>query len=377
MKRPNREARRAAHRPESSQYDTSLMSTASVIWKSIFTRACRIIRNRAPNEPPERYFYHSFPRVASNADEINKGCQILAAIRDFGLLLTPQLIEWRQPSSGGVQPRAFPVLQQRVCFTELAPHELPKHAQKFGHFALEFEIDTIRQLGAVPVYYVPQPTGEAADGSHVATALFAVVMDANAVVSRLTALSQCLDGPTPVPERFQFDVGFARNSGERAVFSISRDEAKNILAAIGHQVTPWADFSAGTNALLNFFHPTDDVKHDKMLDYYREREWRIACNFAMTQTDGSRVGVLLPVTQAIRERCLGIDAEFFGRKILTDMGEVDTLDRVLVHPGLNGVPLITMARRVIVPTEALDQTTQILSALDHPPKVVAMDDIQC
>jgi hypothetical protein len=63
---------------------------------------------------PERYFYHSFPRRgASTNAEIDKGCAILTAIRDFGLVLTPQLNEWKQPSLGGA-PRTFPVLQKRV-----------------------------------------------------------------------------------------------------------------------------------------------------------------------------------------------------------------------------------------------------------------------
>lgn len=109
----------------------------------------------------ERFFYHSFPRRgASTAEEIDKGCKILAAIRDFGLLLTPQLIEWKQPTLDEAQPRVFPVLQKRVCFAELNPSELPQHAKKFGRFALEFEIDTVHRLGAVPVFYVPQPTSK-------------------------------------------------------------------------------------------------------------------------------------------------------------------------------------------------------------------------
>jgi hypothetical protein len=99
------------------------------------------------SEPPqERFFYHSFPRRgASTASETEKGQQILAAIRDFGLVLTPQFIEWSQPNLGGL-PRTLPILQKRVCFTELSPDELPGHAEKFGHFSLEFKIDTVRRL---------------------------------------------------------------------------------------------------------------------------------------------------------------------------------------------------------------------------------------
>jgi hypothetical protein len=102
-----------------------------------------------------RFFYHCFPRRGAGSDaELVKGCKILEAIRDFGLLLTPQLLEWLQPQSSGTPPRRFMALQKRVCFTELAPYELPRHAEKFGHFALEFETDVIRSLGAVPVFYI-------------------------------------------------------------------------------------------------------------------------------------------------------------------------------------------------------------------------------
>ena len=117
-------------------------------------------------------------------------------------MLTPQLIEWKQPSAGKSASRVFPVLQKRVCFTELALHELPQHAEKFGHFALEFEIDTVRRLGAVPVFYVPQPTSAAGDGSAVGTALLAIAMDAYVVTQRIAYLDELFKGSTPVAEKF-------------------------------------------------------------------------------------------------------------------------------------------------------------------------------
>ena len=90
------------------------------------------------------YFYHSFPRRGNQTNsEIEKGCKILESIRDNGLLLNPELIEWRQPNNSGID-RVFRVLQTRACFTELKTTELPGHSEKFGHFSLEFECETIR-----------------------------------------------------------------------------------------------------------------------------------------------------------------------------------------------------------------------------------------
>ncbi|WP_031597347.1 abortive infection system antitoxin AbiGi family protein [Ferrovum myxofaciens] len=312
----------------------------------------------------ERFFYHSFPRRGSSTkEEAEKGCKILAAIRDFGLLLTPETIEWKQPSVGNAQPRIFPLLQKRVCFTELSPSEISEHAEKFGHFALEFEIDTVRRLGAAPVFYVPQPTSNAADGSSIGTSLLAMAMDSHAIIQRMATLNQVLQGPTPVSESFNFDVGFARSPDGRGSYSINRDEAKNLLAAIGHAVTPWNDLNAGTFALLNFFYPTDNKRQDRSLEYYRQREWRIACNFRLNNSDGTSVDVLHVPTQQERARFLDIDKQFFERQISTDTGMAETLEQSLVCPGLHGKRLIEMVRRIVVPDEAICCTKEILAVL--------------
>ena len=263
-----------------------------------------------------RFFYHSFPRRgASTAMEVDKGKQILSAIRDFGLVLTPQFIEWSQPNLGA-PPRTLPVLQKRVCFTELNPKELPGHAEKFGHFSLEFEIDTVRRLGAMPVFYVPQPTSEATDGSLIGSALVAIATDLRAVVQRMAGLNEILHGSMPVAKKLGFDAGFTGSPDNRGHFTIDRDEAKNFLAAIGHAVTPWGELRAGTDALLNFFHPTDNQKADQALEYYREREWRVACGLRLKGRDGRPdIDLLRVPTPEERQRLLEIlDQEFFKPK---------------------------------------------------------------
>jgi hypothetical protein len=323
--------------------------------------------------PPiqERFFYHSFPRRgATNGPEIDKGCEILAAIRDFGLLLTPESIEWSQPSSGGAPSRIFPVLQRRASFTELSPSELPQHAEKFGQFALEFEIDTLRRLGAVPVLYVPQPMNESG-ASALGTALLAIVLDAQVAVTRLAYLYKMLNGSMPVLKEFSFDVGFARNPDDRGAFTINRDEAKNILSAVGYAVTPWDALAEGFQTLKSLFYFTDNAKRDKALDYYRQREWRIVGNFSINGTQAMR-----EPTPSEKARLLEIDKDFFARVTQTDLGPVDTLSQLLVYPGLNDKRIIEMVRRIIVPAEAVDRVADILDELNNPPQVVAMDQPQ-
>src|SRR5271165_6017221 len=97
----------------------------------------------------ERFLYHSFPRRGSNsAVEIETGCKVLSLIRDVGLLLAPEAVKWQYTHADDTPPRIQEIWQRRISFTELLPSELPRHAETFGHFALEFRIDTLKSLGA-------------------------------------------------------------------------------------------------------------------------------------------------------------------------------------------------------------------------------------
>lgn len=312
----------------------------------------------------ERYLYHCFPRRGANgAEETAKGLEVLECIRDFGLLLLPESIEWSQPVTGQ-PPRTFPVIQPRVCFTDLSPAELPEHAARFGHFALELETESARQLGAIPVFYVPQRDGG------VGTSLVALLLDARAVIDRARITHDVLNGDTPVNERIALTVGFTRNPQDKQAFDIHRDESKVLLNALNHQITPWPMLSAGMDALLNFFYPADNTIHDKPLQYYQQREWRIACNFAINGVD-----VLRKPTEEEVRRISQIDEEFFLRPMNTDHGPISRFDRSLIHPGLHGETILQMTRRLIVPQSAMKECQELLANIERAPQVVPIEDL--
>lgn len=61
---------------------------------------------RKPTVPPERFFYHSFPRRGRSTDsEIEKGCKILSLIGEAGLVLAPEIVKWKYPHADGSPPR--------------------------------------------------------------------------------------------------------------------------------------------------------------------------------------------------------------------------------------------------------------------------------
>jgi len=80
------------------------------------------------------------------------GIKILESMINTGFLLTPEPIDWNQHL--GIKGLRL-VNQKRFCFTYIEPKELDKHCEKFGLYSLQFDEDAIRELGALPAFYVP------------------------------------------------------------------------------------------------------------------------------------------------------------------------------------------------------------------------------
>src|SRR5689334_9555061 len=59
-----------------------------------------------------------FHDVRETEAKIGKGCQILSMMRDFGLVMAPEIVKWRYDHADSSPPRTSEVLQQRVCFAE-------------------------------------------------------------------------------------------------------------------------------------------------------------------------------------------------------------------------------------------------------------------
>jgi hypothetical protein len=65
--------------------------------------------------PPERFFYHSFPRRGRGIDgEIEKGYKILSLITEVGLVMAPEVLKWSYPHADGSPPREQQTIQRRV-----------------------------------------------------------------------------------------------------------------------------------------------------------------------------------------------------------------------------------------------------------------------
>ncbi|CAB3768591.1 hypothetical protein LMG29739_05339 [Paraburkholderia solisilvae] len=186
----------------------------------------------------------------------------------------------------------------------------------------------------------------------------------------MACLQEIFEGTTPVSEKLRFNTSFTGNPDLKQNVTLDTAEAKHLIAALGHGLTPLGGLNSGLGALLNFFYPADNRKADRLLDYYRQREWRIACEFSILGKQ-----VIREVAPAEREQILQIDSEFFTRTIDSDFGAVERLSKSLILPGLNGKRVIEMVRRVIVPAGALEQARSVLSGIDNAPPVVDLNSL--
>lgn len=302
---------------------------------------------------PERYFYHSFPRRSRSSElEITNGITILKLIRDFGLLLTPEIAHWQYPHADGTPPRSASMIQRRVSFTELAPSELARHSDEFGHFALEFEIEALKHLGAVPVFYVPRAVEGA--GSLASTMVMQII-EAMRLTDRIAQVLPILEQASAEQTTVPFTFGMTDN---QKVYDLNPMQATETLTGIGHALAPPQMISAFLESTLNFFYPADG-RNNEVLKYYRQREWRISGNYAIKGEE-----VMRQPSEAMITRLLELDGNFFGRifpqddrvisnTTIKDPGQSRLVDWVYVMPGLGEDRILDLVRRVIVPDDAI------------------------
>ncbi len=241
-----------------------------------------------------RYFYHSFPRRNHTQD---RGIRVLNSIIQYGLLLTPELVQAALPND---PENPFCIFQQRISFTELAPSELQQHAETFGAFAIEFEIEKLLQIGALPVFYFP-------------------------VQSPAIPMFRLLDG------------------------LMKNQQLIESLADSGQPDIPL--IHATLAMMLNLFYPTEDTAHNHQpLAYYRQREWRIS------EPISPALGDTEQLTAEMEEHLFSLDGDFFRR--IMDCGPLHPAARIIEHCSFKkyhgGSHILAHARRIIVPMAYLE-----------------------
>ena len=310
-----------------------------------------------------KFFYHSFPRPRSGETEsqtADRGWAILQSMKKLGLVLAPEVVEWHDPVGLGT-PSPIQVLQRRICFTELSQGELGAHAMRFGPFALEFDITTLRRVGALPVIYMPQALSEQDQMALLGPFVVGHLGQIHSTLQKLNLLAN-LDNPAyvenlgsnPVPDNLVINLtNSAETGGTVQQFQIPWYLIKDLLSFIGFETAPFIAMMGATSIAQALFYPTDDDHHDQELGYYRQREWRITADYYVNGFPRGR-----GLEGEEKELLLALDAAFWGANTHSTNPTARVHEALaLVHPA--PTQLLDMITRIIVPDTFFDQAHQV------------------
>lgn len=279
----------------------------------------------------ETYFYHSFPRTRkdqSKEAETALAFEVLTLVMRLGLLLVPEM-----QTVGGVE-----LCQGRICFTALAPRELPKHAARFGLFALEYHCEDLMNFGALPAIYLPDRLGGVHD---IGDAGVRFLQGLDQLKSAIEILKDAKD-----PVVYQIIAALGGNKG------------------ILHNLV-WVPVIA-----QNLFYPAGSTKYAKtgLLGYYEQREWKIINNFPRVEKDGNVVWDFKELTADDKLMIVEKNAWFAGEL----SPGVRRIDRCQLLIKVGNISVVDKIRRIIVPREHIVKAKNIVN--ERVP-VVALEDV--
>ncbi|MDO8677968.1 MAG: hypothetical protein Q7R30_05310 [Acidobacteriota bacterium] len=257
-------------------------------------------------------------------------------------------------------------MQRRMCFTELARAELRPHADTFGPFALQFRIEQLRKLGALPVIYVPDRTSETPALDWAGVSLLARIADAAQVIGNLVD-TQNLQGATLVANLTLREGGaHSRAFDERETAAI-RDYVTLIQGAPGQRLS---EIVGALRALASMFYPTENLQYTDLLGYYRQREWRL---FSGPQIAGKPTTSL--ATDEQRQELLQIDPVFFAKTLPYPEGEASLASKSHFMRQVGDAHVLSTMNQLVVPSAAYDDSVGILAEHGLAISVVRLEDL--
>jgi len=249
------------------------------------------------------YFYHSFPKGYYYKRSIEKeiGIKILESICTIGFILAPEVVNWKK--SIGIETEPHNIRQQRICFTLLNPREVKGHSKEFGRFSIEFNTDVLRNIGAMPVFYVPK--------------------------------------------------GIETNESP-SIFMIDK-----ILKALNIMNLFDSTISFGIKALLGYLYPADDEYEE--LKNYRLKEWRITgntlLNYIRKKENLSKKDIDLAEYE--KNKLIEINHQFFTEYI-GEAKKFRRVDKCMKLYKFNSKHVLNYANRIIVPDDVEKETRKIV-----------------
>ncbi|MBT5944916.1 MAG: hypothetical protein HOK11_06220 [Rhodospirillaceae bacterium] len=332
---------------------------------------------KEPQHAPDRFFYHSFPRppCAPEPDAqwkhdpscIQGGLKTLHSIEKIGLLLTPERFEIPPEHVEEGPPSApIPVYQKRLCFTVLSPPELATHAAFYGPFALEFDLETLRQCGAMPAIYVTGGATTGDDFSGFGLSLLHRINELRILLDRLDGFRTLpLTQSNPLEQ-----ISFVVDEKVRAT-RCNVGGLQDIVDFLELQNREIRLLLNSIHVLASLFKPTEDFGGDDWHSYYEEREWRIIDGLTNQKLERGTADEL-----SDEEKSLVLETvPSFANEIEMRLGTTRKVDSCIALRTFQSGPFYNAIRRVIVPHAVLDDVVSEFDWIGSSVPIVALEDI--
>lgn len=319
------------------------------------------------SDKKERFFYHSFPRRGREDENVDrKGLAILTSIAKSGFLLTPEKISWSEFLQDGTKSESIDLFQKRVCFTELAEYELAAHSNMFGPFAVEFSIENLRCIGAMPVFYIPLHGDKECALGGIAAAFICRLSEIQRILEKISDIKLLAQKTANKAESIQI----ALNGIAMGAIPCTIGNAENLLNVLFHKIQPPEQLLNALRALSGFFYPTENMAYTGELAYYRQREWRIVANMVHR-------GVEITRDAGVDEKMAlcAIDPDYFGHRMIFPCGEYRRVDQCKFISEIDNRPLLWWARRIIVPDHLVKESSEVVGQFGHAIPVVPRSDL--
>jgi hypothetical protein len=135
---------------------------------------------------------------------------------------------------------------------------------------------------------------------------------------------------------------------------VKASDVRGILGYLNYKTAPFDLMRGAIYAAQNLFYPTDDQFNDKILSYYRQREWRIIPGPSL---EGKMIARM--ATSIEKEFLLGLDHRFWSREIADDKGSFQRIDEARIIDEFQGKHISESVGRVFVPPNALDRAHEV------------------
>jgi len=314
----------------------------------------------------DNQLYHSFPRNMRKHPDCNKvGLATLEAIIKNGLILTPEVLEWKDPTPREYYPKNSPSemkhLQLRVCFTELEESAVLEHSNEFGEFAIEWSIEEGRKLGFIPVFYVPTSTTSIGFESHGAS-LILRLHEVSIALGRLAKISD-------IPKKH--DMEFLEYDQQK--LSCSVGSAKELVSSMFNEKISPSTLCGFLEGTMNHFLPCGRLSDGSdELKYYRQREWRLAGFLTSRVFSDTRV---INIDENQKHELLNLNKKFFGDTIEINGKPTRRVDCCGAYKIAFGKHVLEYASRVICPKVMVSEVKNRLSKANIILEVVALEDL--